>query len=101
LASKITIKFNEQFNSIDLETIAQIFNSSAELASYEYVVLTLKNRKGTYINLDRRAVMVSDRKAYDNLIMNYNLEVDNILDKAILAILIELNLTKEVFDSSI
>jgi len=45
--------------------------------------------------------MVSDRKAYDNLIMNYNLEVDNILDKAILAILIELNLTKEVFDSSI
>jgi len=70
----VNIKFNEKHNTIDLETIAQIFNVSATMASYDFVVLTLNNRQ------QRRAVADTDREKYDKLIMDYNLEVDMLLD---------------------
>lgn len=45
--------------------------------------------------------MDTDRAAYDNLILNYNMEIEKILESAVESILIELNLTKEVFETSI
>lgn len=78
-----------------METISQIFTQSAQLASYDYVVLTLNNRR------NRRKIIFSDRPQYERLIFDYNLEVDRILDQAVEEILSCLNLTKEVFESSI
>lgn len=45
--------------------------------------------------------MDTDRAVYDNLILNYNMEIEKILESAVESILIELNLTKEVFETSI
>lgn len=44
---------------------------------------------------------MTDRAQYDRLIFDYNTEVDRILDASVEEILTQLNLTKEVFESSI
>jgi len=65
------------------------------LAEEEYIEKTLKNRA------ERRAIMESDAAAYEMLVLNYNKEIDNILNKAQGTILELLNILFENFEESI
>jgi len=45
--------------------------------------------------------MHSDYSGYEDLIINYNIEVEKMLDKSIEHLLEALNLTKEIFEASL
>ena len=65
------------------------------MAEEEYIEKTLKNRA------ERRAIMESDAAAYEMLVLDYNKEIDNILNKAQGTILELLNIPFENFEESI
>lgn len=94
LASKIDVKFNNETNTLDFKTIVLVVEQSTELVKVEYIKLTYENRKA------RRSIMNSNPERYEQMIIDFNEEVENLLTKACDDLLVELNLTKDLFEDS-
>ena len=80
---------------VSFETIAQLLEVSAEVVRQEFVEATLQNRAA------RRKALESDKDAYDDMVLEYNDNLERLLDKVTEDMLAELNLTKEIFENSL
>ena len=58
----------------------------------DYIKLTIENRK------ERREIRKTNQDLYDDMIIKYNVDVENMLEKNIELILEGLNLSKELME---
>ncbi|CAD8119220.1 unnamed protein product [Paramecium sonneborni] len=89
------IQVERQGQLISLTTITQILEKSLDLAKDEYSQLTLENRK------IRRKIRKSQSAQYQQMVLNYNEQVENLLEKKQMEICEVLNISEDVFQESV
>ncbi|CAD8206466.1 unnamed protein product [Paramecium octaurelia] len=90
-----SISVEKQGQLISIATITQILDKSLDLAKDEYAIITTENRK------IRRALRKANRNGYQKMVLDYNEQVENLLEKKQMEICDFLQIKEEVFQESV
>ena len=96
---------------VKIEAIIGVMQYALELSRKSYADLVLTNRRGSFflkeglclktLILDRRKVFATDKKTYSRLVVDLLRKTEIIMDEGTKTLLGELNIDKEVFETSI
>ncbi|CAD8120501.1 unnamed protein product [Paramecium sonneborni] len=90
-----SIQVERQGQLISITTITQILEKSLDLAKEEFSQITLDNRK------KRREIRKSNKAQYRQMVLDYNEQVENLLEKKQMEICEFLNISEDVFQESV
>ncbi|CAK59689.1 unnamed protein product (macronuclear) [Paramecium tetraurelia] len=90
-----SIQVEKQGSLISIATITQILDKSLDLAKDEYAVITTENRQR------RRAIRRSRQGEYQKMVLDYNEQVENLLEKKQMEICEFLQIREDVFQESV
>ncbi|CAD8182866.1 unnamed protein product [Paramecium pentaurelia] len=90
-----SIQVERQGQLIQISTITQILEKSLDLAKDEYSQITIENRK------KRRAIRKSENAQYQQMVLDYNEQVENLLEKKQMEICDFLQIKETEFQDSV
>ncbi|CAD8078612.1 unnamed protein product [Paramecium sonneborni] len=83
-------------DKLSFDTIGQILEKSIDLCKKEYIQITLGNRKQR-----RDARTQSNSQLYQQLVLQYNEQVENLLEQKKIKLFTSLSISEEVFQESV